>query len=484
MDTADTEPHGNRSSPPSTTIVAPRSLILLLAASVAVALLPSSMVNIILPMIAADVEASLPDAAWVVSGNLLALAVGVALGGPAADVFGVRRAYFTGLAAFAIGTALCMVAPSLLVLVAGRALQGVGEGVLPAVASMSVTRLLPPGQRGPALGLVFAGAGIGAASGPIVGGVVAQVVGWRGPFLGILLLCAPLLVVGLRVLPELRTPGRRYFDLLGGVLLAAAIGLGLFAVTSAAAGASTSLVIFYLGTAALAGLLLLWRVRSAPEPLFRPRMFGNAGFTGAAAIGFCAQLVNVTCVVLVPLLLVRVGGLPIGLVAIVLLPGPFTAAVVSPLAGRLSDRYGPTPVTVSGLVVMSVAALWLSVTAAGDAPVLLAIGVFLLGTGFGLINVPLTDIVARVVDVRELGSAMGLFQACYFIGGAVGPALASVLLDWREVHLGPPVNPLHVGSAVPGYSDVFLFTAIVILLAAAVTNTLPRFPRNLADTGG
>ncbi|MBV9011518.1 MAG: MFS transporter [Pseudonocardiales bacterium] len=476
---------------PSTTtaprVPAPRGLLAVLVASITLMLLASMMVNAIVPVIARDVGASVSQAVWMISGNLLALAVGVVLGGSATDVFGVRRSYLFGMAAFAIGAAVCTIAPNFLTFVVGRVLQGAGEGVVPAVANASVTRLLPPGQRGPALGLIFAGVGIGATSGPVVGGLVGEFGGWRAPFGGTLLVALLLILVGRRILPSLRSPERRRFDLLGGILLTVTIGLALLAVTTGQSMGFASLpVLFSCAGAVFCGLLLAWRVRTVDEPLFQPRLFVNAGFVAVAAIGFGAQLTNVTSNILIPLLAGRVGGLSSGEIGLVLTPGPLMMVVVSPLAGRLGDRFGPKPLIVTGLTVMLGAMLWLSATAAGNKPVLLAIGVLLLGVGSGAVNAPLTDTAARALDHRELGTGIGVYQACFFLGGAVGPALAGPFLDWRAAKLAPAINPLHIGTVVPAYSDAFLLVAAVALgtvLAAAMLSPPPAAPGNAAVEG-
>jgi MFS transporter, DHA2 family, metal-tetracycline-proton antiporter len=466
-------------------VPAPRGLLVVLVASTTLMLLASMMVNAILPVIARDIGASVSQAVWVISGNLLALAVGVVLGGSATDVFGVRRSYFFGMVAFAIGVAVCIMAPDFRTFVVGRVLQGAGEGVLPAVASASVTRLLPPGQRGRALGLVFAGAGVGAASGPIVGGLAAEFGGWRAPFGGTLLIAVLLILLGHRVLPVLRSVERRHFDLLGGILLAATIGSVLFAVTAGQSRGFVSLAVLFPGAGAvLGGLLLAWRVRTVAEPLFSPRLFVNAGFVAATAVGFGTQLTYVTSIVLVPLLAGRVGGLSSGEIGLVLTPGPLMMVVASPLAGRLGDRVGPKPLVVTGLTIMLGAMLWLSATAAGDKPVLLAIGVVLLGVGFGAVNAPLTDLAARALDRQELGTGIGIYQACYFIGGAVGPALAGPFLDWRATERAPAINPLHLGAVVPEYSDAFLLVAAVVLGAVLLAAVAQSRELDTTDIGG
>lgn len=437
--------------------------------------LTGPMVVTILLLISGDLGAPLLATLWVMAGNLLANAVAVALGGPVTTAFGVRRSFLVGMIGLALGTALCAVAPNLSILIVGRVLAGAAGGLLPAVAAVSVTRLVPPGRRGPALGWIFGGMGIGATLGPIVGGLGAEIAGWRAPFILVLILCLPLIAAGKRMLPDDRTGDVHRFDLIGGVLLSGAIGLALFGVTTAQldGSLSASVVGCWAGSVA-AGALLWWRIRSAPAPLFRPTIFTHRGFTIAAAIGFLAQLCFVTCNILVPILLGMVGHLSPGLITAVVTPGSVIAALVSPPAGHISDRIGPKKVIVSALIAIVCGALWLSSTAAGDAPGLLTIGLLLLGAGFGLMNAPLADAAAGAVGRADAGDALGLYQACWLMGAACAPALAGGFVDESGARSGAPINPLHIGSIVTTYSDGFLVAAAIASVALAVSFVLRK----------
>jgi DHA2 family metal-tetracycline-proton antiporter-like MFS transporter/DHA2 family florfenicol/chloramphenicol resistance protein-like MFS transporter len=136
----------------------------------------------------AEFDVSAAQVGWVITGYALAYAVGVPLYGRVSDFFGVRRVFVLGLLGFAAGGLICALAPSLPVLVIGRIVQGIGGAAVPALASVAVARVLPSGKRGGALGLVASSVGIGSATGPIFGGVVGQLAGWRPLFAGTLLM--------------------------------------------------------------------------------------------------------------------------------------------------------------------------------------------------------------------------------------------------------------------------------------------------------
>src|SRR5215210_8346082 len=147
-----------------------RLFLAVVASSVFVTVLTATMISVLIPLIRAEFAASAAQVGWVVTGYSLAYAIGVPLYGRISDFFGVRRVFTMGLLGFAAGGVICALAPSFAILVMGRIVQGVGGAAVPALASVAVAKVLPPGQRGSALGVVASSVGIGAVVGPIVGG--------------------------------------------------------------------------------------------------------------------------------------------------------------------------------------------------------------------------------------------------------------------------------------------------------------------------
>jgi MFS transporter, DHA2 family, metal-tetracycline-proton antiporter len=189
------------------------------------------MINVLIPLMRAEFGASAAQVGWGITGYALAYAIGVPLYGRISDLFGVRRVFALGLWGFAVGGLICAFAPSLAVLVLGRTVQGIGGAAVPALALVAVAKMLPLGERGGAMGLVASSVGIGAAVGPVVGGAVGQLLGWRALFVGTLVLMLLLIPFARRVLPNGGSTDERRFDLIGGVLLGLGAGLFLFGIT-------------------------------------------------------------------------------------------------------------------------------------------------------------------------------------------------------------------------------------------------------------
>ncbi len=449
--------------------VSTRLLIGVLVSATFVSVLNSSMVNVVVPVIGRDYGVTEAQVGWVITGFLLAYAVGIPLYGRAADVFSIRRAFVAGLATFAAGSLVCVLAPTLWALVLGRIVQGAGGAAIPALSSVSVARILPPGERGSALGLIVSSVGIGGAVGPIVGGAIGALAGWHYLFIGTLLLTIALIPAAMYVLPVDGPEDAHGFDLPGGILLGLAAGLFLFGITQGQVegfGSASSWGSFAGAASAAAGFA--WRIRSAAEPFVSPTLFKNGAYVATVVVGYFCMLANVSALVFVPLLVAEVNGLSPGQAGLVLTPSAVFLAVLSPIAGRLSDRIGVRPLIVTGLVVMLLSVLFLSTFAPGASPVLAALGMLGVGVGFALANSPNVNAAAASLPPEEAGAGLGIFNGAFFLGGGTGPAVVGALLAARREAGAGALNPLYGLHNAP-FSDAFLVLTVALLISLVAT---------------
>jgi DHA2 family metal-tetracycline-proton antiporter-like MFS transporter/DHA2 family florfenicol/chloramphenicol resistance protein-like MFS transporter len=445
--------------------VSRRLLIGVLVSAVFVSVLNSSMVNVVIPVIGRDYGVTEAQVGWVITGYLLTYAVGIPLYGRAADVFSIRRAFMVGLIAFAAGSLICASAPSLGALVFGRIVQGAGGAAIPALSSVSVTKVLPPGERGAALGLIVSSVGIGAAVGPILGGAVGALAGWHYLFVGTLILTAALLPAALYVLPDDSPAEARGFDLPGGILLGLAAGLFLFGITRGQVsgfGSAGSWGSF--AGSALAALGFSWRIRRSAEPFVSPALFENRAYVAAVVVGYFCMLANVSALVFVPLLVSEVNGLSPGQAGLVLTPGAVALAIISPLAGRWSDRIGVRPLIFTGLVTMLLSVFSISMFGAGATPVVVSLGMLGVGAGFALANSPNINAAASALGPEEVGAGLGIFNGAFFLGGGTGPAVIGAFLVARKEADAGALNPLYALDAA-AYSDAFLALTLALLIS-------------------
>lgn len=445
---------------------------MVVASAVFVSVLTGSMVNVVIPAIRAEFAASAAQVGWVVTGFALAYAVSVPLYGRISDLFGVRRVFVLGILGFAAGGLICALAPSLPILILGRVVQAAGGAAVPALATVAVAKVLPPGSRGGAMGLVASSVGVGSAVGPVVGGALGQLLGWRALFVGSLVLALVLIPFALHALPNGGArEGERHFDLIGGVLLGLGAGLFLFGITQGQAAGFSSFSSWgsFLG-AVLATAGFVWRINTASQPFVPPALFANRAYVAALFVGFFAMFANLSVLVFVPLLVVEVNNLSPAAAGLVLTPGAAALAILSPLTGRLSDRVGVKLPIVAGLVIMTLSLLFISIVT-GASPVLIAVGVLGVGAGFAFIQSPTNNAAAGALPGKEVGAGLGLFSGAFFLGSGAGPAFIGALLAARQESGAGALNPLYTFNAAP-FSDAFLAMTIALLLALIATSWL------------
>ena len=451
--------------------VSTRLLLTVMAAATFVSVFNQSMVNVAVPLIQESYGVSESQVGWVATGYLLVFAVGVPLYGRISDLYSPRLTFCAGLAAFAAGSLLCALAPSLSVLVGGRVLQAAGAAAIPALSFGLVVKLLPAGQRGFGLGIISSSIGAGAAFGPAIGGALIQVAGWHSLFYSTLALTVFLILGALYVIPDVvgeQDPEARSLsrlDLPSGILLALSAGLLLFGVTQGQSAGFVSVVA--LGSfivSAVCGTLFVRRILRVPEPFVAPEILGNRSFIAAASVGFLAQFANLCALFLSPLLLSQAGAsaLTTGLVFV---PGAVLVALLSPLAGRLSDRFGFRVMIGLGLSIMLFSHAFISSFGAGGGILPVTVGMTVLGLGFATLNSPTANAASARLPQERAGVGLGIYQLCFFLGAGFAPAISGAFLAFRGGAGNAAINPLYALQAAPAFSDAFLVGVAAILLA-------------------
>ncbi|MGW0394253.1 MFS transporter [Streptomyces sp. NPDC003042] len=330
-----------------------------LSLSMLLSSLGTSIANVALPTLAQAFTASFHEVQWIVLAYLLALTTVIVSVGRLGDLIGRRRLLLAGIALFTAASVLSGVAPTLGVLIAARAAQGVGAAVMMASTMAFVGETVPKARTGSAMGLLGTMSAIGTALGPSLGGVLISGLGWRAIFL----VSAPLGVLTFllahRHLPADRretTAARPRFDHVGTLLLA---------LTLAAYALAMTLGHIALLLAAALGVGLFVRAEArADSPLIRLAMFRDRALSAGLATSALVSTVMMTTLVVGPFYLSRTLGLEEALVGLVLSVGPLVAALTGVPAGRVADRFGAPRMTVAGLVGIAAGSFILAMTPA------------------------------------------------------------------------------------------------------------------------
>ena len=394
--------------------------------------LDNLVVTTALPVIHKDLHASLSGLEWTVNAYTLTFAVLLITGAALGDRFGRRRMFVIGLSIFTAGSAAAALAPSIDVLIAARAVQGLGGAIVLPLTLTILSAAVPAERRGLVLGAWGGISGLAVAMGPLVGGAVVEGISWQWIFwlnvpIGVVLI--PLAYFRLR-----ETYGPNDALDLPGVGLASAglfgIVWGLVRGNQVGWGSPEIVGSLMLGVVVL-GLFLLWELRTE-QPMLPLRFFRNRTFSSANIASFLMFFGMFGSIFLLAQFFQTVQGYSPLQAGLRVLPWTAMPIFVAPLAGALSDRIGGRPLMATGLALQSVGLAWIAfVSTPTVAYSALVIPFILSGVGMALYFAPVANVVLSAVKPEEEGQASGANNAIRELGGVFGVAvLASVFAHY------------------------------------------------------
>lgn len=411
------------------------------------------------PAIADAFSAGAGDVGWIVFGYSGAFAVMTAVYGSLARRFGLVRCLAFGALLVAVGAFAAVLAVNLPMLIVARIVQGIGAGAIPTLSMALIARRLTGPARARALGINVAAVGVGFALGPLVGGILVEMFGWRGA-MALGMLVAPTIPIVLTFDRDRGDPAAPV-DLRGIALLAGAVGalVLLFNRGPVLGFASGPIVAAAVAFAALSTLLVL-HGRRRSWSAFPLAIVGDRGLQRVMALAFAGQAAFLGALVIVPVGAARAHGIGGFLLGLLLLPMAGLIAVLSPQNGRLEARIGRPATTTVAHLVIALGVSGLAFVGAAAEPLVLAAGLVVAGIGFSFLNAPLANEVTRLFPDERRSVALGIYNLALFLGTTAGAAISTAVVQagWEV--------PVFVGRPVTGFSTGLLLLAA--LPAAAV----------------
>lgn len=420
----------------------------LIAVSVAtfMLLLDITVVNVALPSIRKDLNASFTDLQWVFDAYTLTLAALVLTAGSLADRLGRRRTFAAGLAIFSLASLLCAVAPNPTFLNLARAVQGVGGAVMFAVSLALVAQEFAAGrERGMAMGMYGATIGVAVAVGPLIGGALTDSLGWESIFYLNVPIGAAAMVVTYLKLRESRDPNATHVDWAGVATFSISLFLLVLALVrgNAEGWGSALIVSLFVGSAVLmVAFIVVEQVVS--EPMLPLGLFRRRAFTGVQLAAFAVSSSLFALFLYLTLYLQNYLGLSPFQAGVRYLPITVLSFVVAPIAGVLLSRVQARVMLSIGLAAIGLGLLLMSgIEASSDWTTLLG-GFLIAGAGVGLINPVIADVAVSVVPKENSGMAAGINDTFRQVGIAVGIAVWGAILigsgtdKIRELTAGTP----------------------------------------------
>jgi EmrB/QacA subfamily drug resistance transporter len=414
------------------------------------AFVDGSVVNVALPAIGRGLGANGPALQWVVNAYLLPLSALLLLGGAAGDRFGRRRLFVGGILLFTAASLLCAAAPTLPWLIAGRALQGIGSAMLMPNSLAILGSAFSGEARGRAIGAWAAAGAVAGALGPLAGGWLLDVVGWRTIFLINLPIAAGAVALALRFLEADRPAEGAGLDWTGAALATLGLAGVSWALTAwtAKLGGGQALASGIAGIVFL--LLFLWEeARRGDRALMPLALFATRSFTGLSILTLLLYGALGGLFVALPWLLIQAGGYSAAAAGAALLPLPVAIALASRFMGALAARTGARwPLSIGPLVAAAGFALAARIQPASSYWTSVLPAMLLVALGMSGAVAPLTNAVMASTDARHVGAANGFNSALARTGGLLATALLGALLARRGAAVAAPFAGAALAGAV------------------------------------
>ncbi len=405
-------------------------------------LVDTTIVSVANPAIKASLDPAtnnLDNVVWVTSAYLLAYAVPLLISGRLGDAFGPKRIYLTGLAVFTLASLGCGLSTSLGLLIAMRAVQGVGAALMTPQTMAVITRTFPPERRGAAMGLWGATAGVATLVGPLAGGLLVDAFGWEAIFFVNIPVGIAGFVLAAVLVPRLETHPHR-FDMVGVLLSAVGLFLLVFGLQEGSTydwgviwGPITVWSVIAAGVLVL-GLFVWQQARTTSEPLVPLTLFHDRNFSvsnlAITTVGF-----TVTAMSLPMMFYLQLGrGLTPSQAALLTIPTAVLSGILSPLAGRLLDRTDPRLLLVPGLLLVAGGQFWYAGLMNATTPLpMFLLPAALIGIGSAGMWGPLATTATRNLPPRQAGAGSGVYNTTRTIGSVIGSAAIAALMQTRLV---------------------------------------------------
>ena len=428
--------------------------------------LATSIANVALPSLAEAFAASFQQVQWVVLAYLLAITILVVGVGRIGDVVGRRRLLLAGIMLFTIASAACGVAPSLPLLIAVRAVQGLGAAIMMALGMALVGETVAKEKTGSAMGLLGTMSAIGTALGPSLGGLLLAAFDWRAIFLvNVPLGLLAFLLAHRSLAADRPVTGRTGFDLPGTLLLG--LALAAYALAMTATRGSFGLVNFALVAGALAAAaLFVFAERKSASPLIQLEMFRHRLLGAGLAMNALVSTVMMATLVVGPFYLSRALGLEDSIVGMVMSAGPIIAAVSGVPAGRLVDRFGAPLIVSLGLAAIAAGAFGLSLLPGlfGVAGYIAAIAV--LTPGYQLFQAANSTVVMIDVQPGQRGVVSGMLNLSRNLGLVTGASVMGAIFAFASA--APDIATAPADAVATGMKATFAVAGVLVAGALVI----------------
>lgn len=455
-----------------------------------IVLMISCMASFITPFLASSVNVAIPtinrdfavtDQAllgWVVTGFLLSAAIFVVPFGRIADIFGRKRIFIASMLILIVSSLLCSISSSIYMLIVSRAVEGFGSALIFGTAIAIITSAYPASERGKVLGINVAVVYLGLSTGPFLGGIITQYLGWRFIYSGTMVYALVIALLTLvKIKEEWRCAERGKFDLVGTVLYAVMLFSLMYGLSLIPGLAGAYLMAL---AAAIMAVFFWWELRHE-NPILKISIFrNNIVFTFSNLAALINYSATFAVAFLLSLYLQYLKGYGPQTAGLILISQPIVQAVFSPLAGRLSDSVEPRIVASAGMG-LCVIGLSLFAFLSSETSLSLIIGsLVLLGLGFALFSSPNTNAIMSSVDRCDYGVASGMVSTMRLLGQMASLGISTLIFTLIMGHV--EIESGQIDGLMTSIRTAFSIFAVLCVVGVGFSMARGNLKRTIASS--
>ncbi|MBM3708264.1 MAG: MFS transporter [Actinobacteria bacterium] len=411
-------------------------IIVIVAVGTFMGALDSSIVNISLPAISGYFSVTLTTVEWVVLSYLIIITSLLLAFGRLGDLYGHKKIYNIGFMVFTAGSLACALSPSIILLIASRALQAVGAGMLMSMGPAIITANTPPGDRGKSLGTIAVSVSVALIIGPVLGGFLTSYLGWQSIFYVNIPIGIGMSIWAARALPSTRPEGTVSFDFIGAALLFTALIAVIFPLSYAdkIGWKNPYIIACFLTGIVLLAVFIIVEIR-VKNPMLDLKLFKNRLFSMSnlsLMFNFIAQF----CVTLImPFYLIQLREFSPSKSGLILISAPLVVMMVAPLAGFISDKIDARYISSAGMFLASAGLFLLSTLNENTKIYIMVIYLAVVGLGIGFFQTPNNSAIMGSVSQNRRGLASAMIAAMRNLGMVLGVAVSGSVFSSRFNYL-------------------------------------------------
>ncbi|MBX0358040.1 MFS transporter [Halobacillus sp. Nhm2S1] len=421
--------------------------VFILAATILIVVMNTTMFNIALPNILKDFSLMPSEGAWIVSGYSIVLAIFTITFTRLSDYMPIRTLLTIGICIFSLSSIIGFLADSYIWLLIARLCQAAGAAAIPGLSMVFAGRYIPMTRRGSAYALIASATSLGFGLGPVIGGLITDYLDWNYLFIVTIMVFLVIPVLYKFMPVEKSEKGR--FDVIGAFLSGISATMFLLYIST--------LTPYYLLCGLLAASLLWWRVNRTNAPFIQPELVKNSHYRRIVFTSYIGFTLHFAVLFLMPIMLEQVYGRGAAAIGFIIFPGAMLSAAAAIYVGRLIDAYGNIKILFLSQILLMISAL-IFFFLAGKSPYMIMIAYMFTSFGFSSLSSSSTNEVSRILPKEQIGAGIGLKQQMQFIGSATGSVLAGILLEFSS-------QPYSASNFIlPFGSLIVLMTASIIVL--------------------